>query len=459
MDYDFDINNYSIGDIEQLFQLKKGQYTSNDIVIRKTEFHDKIMTGSGEFNNKTFITTLNHFLEEACDLLTYVIRDKIELYKQKEHYDNSRHNDGHPPDDFYNVKYDLQDKKRNSDAGRGRLDEIIEKHPSDFSSVMQNEFNIGKMNPLHTPILTRCLNIDTRFRENLYTSQSSNFTLTLPTKIKKVVSMQLSAYEFPVAFYGTSESYGNNYLNIFCTYKYVSMAQSYTSMKTIILFDGNYSAVDLIEKINSQLRPVGTDGSLLNTALDSSYSIFNCVQFSLDVNTNFSGSGKIILQTSDADSFAYASVITSIALDFTLNSSGITDTMSIISKIGWNLGFIRPKYSGATVYVADTLPEPASMRYIYLVVNDFNNSVNNHFVGAFNNWILNDNILARITINGQYFNILMENDLSQHIEPRKYFGPVDIQRLQIKLLDDHGRILDINNANYSICLTFKCLYD
>ena len=451
--YDFDINNYSIGDIEQLFQLKKGQYTSNDIAVRKTEFHDKIMTGSGEFNNKSFITTLNHFLEEACDLLTYVIRDKIALH-------NKNNNNTHPPDDFYNIKYDLQDTKRNSVAGRGRLDEIIEKPASDFLSIMQNEFNIGKMNPLHTPILTRCLNIDTRFRENLYTSQSSNFTLTLPAKIKKVVSMQLSAYEFPVAFYGTSESYGNHFFNIFCTYKYVSMTEPRTIMKTITLFDGNYSAVDLIEQINSQLRPINSiDGSLLNTSLDSSFSIFNCIQLSLDVNTNFSGSGKMILQTSDIDSFAYSSVISSIALDFTLNSSGITDTVSIISKIGWNLGFIRPKYSGAKVYVADTLPEPASMRYIYLVVNDFNNSVNNHFVGAFNNWILNDNILARITINGQYFNILMENDLSQHIEPRKYFGPVDIHRLQFKLLDDHGRVLDMNNANYSICLTFKCLYD
>ena len=447
--YDFDINNYSIIDIEQLFKLKKGQYTSNDILERKIEFRDKILTGSGEINNKTFITTLNNFLEEACDLLTYFIRDKK----------NSIHKHNHTPDDFFNTKYDLQNSKRHSDAGRGRLDEIIEKHPSDYLTVMQNDFNNGKMNPLHTPIITRCLNIDTRFRENLYTSQSSNFTLTLPTKIKKVVSMQLSAYEFPVAFYGTSASYGNNYLNIFCTYQYISMSEPYTSMKQILLLDGNYSAVDLLDKINSQLRPVGTDGSLLNTSLDSSYSIFNCIQLSLDVNSNFSGSGKMILQTSDADSFAHASVISSISLDFTLNILGIPDTVSIISKIGWNLGFIRPKYSGSTLYVADTLPEPASMRYIYLIVNDFNNSVNNHFVGAFNNWILNDDVLARLTINGQYFNILMENDLSQHIEPRKYFGPVDIHRLQIKLMDDHGRILDINNANYSICLTFKCLYD
>jgi len=43
-------------------------------------------------------------------------------------------------------------------------------------------------------------------------------------------------------------------------------------------------------------------------------------------------------------------------------------------------------------------------------------------------------------------------------EPRKYFGPVDIQRLHIQVFDDHGRQLDITN-NYSFVLTFKMLYD
>ena len=72
---------------------------------------------------------------------------------------------------------------------------------------------------------------------------------------------------------------------------------------------------------------------------------------------------------------------------------------------------------------------------------------------------MNPNILARISIKGTYFSLLMENDLSIISEPRRYFGPVDIQRIRVRLFDDHGRILEMNNANFSFCLVFKMLYD
>jgi hypothetical protein len=339
-------------------------------------------------------------------------------------------------------------------------EELLPPNTSDFKVVMQNEFNPGKINPIHTPVLTKCLNVDTRFRDNLYTTQSSDFIFTLPTKIRKVVSMQLSAYEFPVTFYSTSASYGNNYLNLYCTYyNALSRDISDVAVRTIIIPDGNYSANDLLSYINKHLCPRNSDDSLLHTGLDGS-GIFNCVNFTIDLNANGSGSGKVILGTQEVVGYYDPNLyIISLGLDFTLDIHGERDLASITSKIGWNLGFTRPKYQGKPLYISDTLPDPAAIRYLYLVVNDYNNSVNNHFVGAFNNWILNDNILARIPINGQYFNILMENQLSQHLEPRKYFGPVDIQRLQIQLLDDHGRVLNINGANYSLCLTFKCLYD
>jgi hypothetical protein len=55
--------------------------------------------------------------------------------------------------------------------------------------------------------------------------------------------------------------------------------------------------------------------------------------------------------------------------------------------------------------------------------------------------------------------LIMENDFSIVSEPRKYFGPVDIQKLRIRIYDDHGRILNMNNSNYSFCLDFKLLYD
>jgi hypothetical protein len=43
--------------------------------------------------------------------------------------------------------------------------------------------------------------------------------------------------------------------------------------------------------------------------------------------------------------------------------------------------------------------------------------------------------------------------------PREYFGPVDIQNLTIQLLDEYGRIVDLNNMDFSFCLTLTTSYD
>ena len=451
--YDFNIQNYSIKDLENLFQLSNyTSYTADDIKLKRQEFYDRIMNSSmtQSKENRRFLRKLNDFLDKACHLLMYMISTKDDEYEMVLDYHNNNRSltTARQYTSSTSAYYD-----------RGKI-EILEPNKQDFQMVMNNDFNPGKINPLHTPVITKCLNVDTRFRDNLYTTQSSDFTFTLPTKIRKVVSMQLSAYEFPITFYSTSASYGNNYFNVFCTY-YNTLSRDVSSVatRTVIIPDGNYSAHDLVTYINDHLCPINDDGSLVYNDLDSS-GIFNCVFLSLDLNKNGSGTGKITVGTQFVAGFYDPTLyIISLGLDFTLDKNGMKDLINPTSKLGWNLGFIRPKYYGDKRYISDTLPDPAAIRYLYLVVNDFNNSVNNHFVGAFNNWILNDNILARIPINGQYFNILTENQLSQHLEPRKYFGPVDIQRLQIQLLDDHGRVLDINGANYSLCFTFKCLYD
>lgn len=74
--HDFDINSYTIRDLEALFQLKHGKYTVLDINIKKREFYNKIVAGSEDFNDKTLILNLNTFLADASDFLTYTIRDK-----------------------------------------------------------------------------------------------------------------------------------------------------------------------------------------------------------------------------------------------------------------------------------------------------------------------------------------------------------------------------------------------
>ena len=42
---------------------------------------------------------------------------------------------------------------------------------------------------------------------------------------------------------------------------------------------------------------------------------------------------------------------------------------------------------------------------------------------------------------------------------REYFGPVNIQKLDIALYDEYGRIIDLNNMDMSLTLRFEKLYN
>ena len=42
---------------------------------------------------------------------------------------------------------------------------------------------------------------------------------------------------------------------------------------------------------------------------------------------------------------------------------------------------------------------------------------------------------------------------------KRFFGPVNIQKLKITLYDDLGRILDLNNMDWSLELAFECVYN
>jgi hypothetical protein len=262
--------------------------------------------------------------------------------------------------------------------------------------------------------------------------------------------MQITAIEFPVSFYGISARYGNNYFYIHATQQLIDGGQIFEESKIIIVPDGNYNANDFIDTINTLISGKNPDGSPLDPN-----SLFNYIVFRLDVSQTGSGTAKVFVETTG--NLGYT--IKAINIDFSKDINGNADKAPVTSKIGMNLGFLKRKYQGETYYESETLVEPATIRYIYLAIDDFNNNVNNHFISAFNSSILSPNILARISVKGSYFSLMMETDLNMTTEPRKYFGPVDIQKMHIQVYDDHGRILDMNNSNFSCCILFKMLYD
>lgn len=437
-DIDLDIGNYTIKDLEQFFRLNpQKSYSASDIELKEYEMRE-ILLKSGHINKRTKKDLID-FLTTAKDYLIFVKCGKTAtlpttLPKQPR----------------------LDNTPYKEPMGK-REDNLVQRKETQYINTYNSEYYAGTMNPLATRTITRCLTIDTRYRENYYTTNSSDFTLQLPFKLNKVVSMQLSAIEIPVTFYGITAAYGNNFLYMEVTYDPSGTEQApspedewVTDGRIFIIADGNYNALDFVSKINVAMAPVDACGNLIYPN-----SMFSYIEFIIDINENGSGTGKTILTTKGTQ----PRPIKSLRMDFNIDINGNINPTDISNRIGWNLGFNNYVYEGNTTYYSEMVIEPATVRYIYLAVDDFNNSVNNHFITAFNKSILNPNILARISLQGNYFSILMENDLNIVTEPRKYFGPVDIQRLQIRLYDDRGRILDMNNANYSFCLVFKLLYD
>ena len=71
----------------------------------------------------------------------------------------------------------------------------------------------------------------------------------------------------------------------------------------------------------------------------------------------------------------------------------------------------------------------------------------------------NFNNTEQLVIFSVFISNISENNLITVTVPREYFGPVTLSNLNIQLLDEYGRLLDLNNMDYSFCLTLTRLYD
>ena len=330
-----------------------------------------------------------------------------------------------------------------------RNPELIQREPKSFIYTNNSNYFPGELNPLNNRILTKCLNIDTRFRGSLINTKSSDFTFQLSSKLNKVVSLELSNIEMPLTFYGISASNGNNFLYIRVNYNNKENKEI-EAEKIFTVPDGNYTSFSLIEKLNSLLSPRNENNELLFPDL-----VFSYLRFVVDLKIDGSGSGKVTLGPYPECLFTINKVI----LDFNRDSQGQPDNVHITQKLGYNLGFIKAVYQDNFYYESESIINTNIQRYIYLSIDDFNKNTNNQFISIFNESVLNNDILARISIEGSHYNEINKSKMSYISVPREYFGPVDIQRIRVRLFDEYGKILNTNNTNFSFCLTLKMIYD
>ena len=320
----------------------------------------------------------------------------------------------------------------------------------------------GYLNPINVRTITQAISIDSRFRPNYYATKSTNYSIVLPSIQKNVVSLRVASIELPTTYYAVS-SYNSN-----STCLIIDLSNNGKGW-VLNLPDGNY------EQSWSQ----NSKAAFIETAMNDA--ILNALSATID------SSGRITLTPSGAKLTAQDLTFNLDRISgksfFTAGSSGILKTQGFIlrfnvdndgnlnldtnlqMRLGWQLGFRAAEYVAKPKCVSEGICLVCGPRYGFISIDDHQKNTGPSYLVAYANSILQDNIITRINLAeliadvGVYQSSSDPGLSTQLNRTREYFGPVDIQRLHISLYDEFGRIIDLNNMDWSLTLAFEVLYN
>ena len=412
MNFDLNIGNYTKDELREMFDMPpifdENMFDTKEAKLRETIINNK------SISKETQVKILQFLLKAKNMLLNNV--GEANLNKSVNMIEK-----------IYNTSFDLKPtelKDSNEHMVQERRD-----HP--YLSSYPSQYFPGVINPIKKKTTYMNLNVDSKFRDSYYSTSSSNFMVNVPMNITDVLSMKLSAIELPTTFYNVSKQFGSNFFTITIT------ETGETQIVTIP--DGNYINTGIINSINNQLALLSGN--------------FAEIVFINNINVDNGGGQTMVGCTTGTTPFLFE-------LNFQTDKYGNEDLNTPLPlKLGWILGFRNGKYINNQNYVSESLVNTDCVNYLYLVIDDYNNSVSNSFYSVFNSSLLNKNILARISLQCGAFDILLQNNLNIVTTEREYFGPVNINNFNVQLLDAYGRNVDLNNMDFSFCLTLTRVYD
>ena len=420
-----DINNYSIAELEKLLKLQANYNTEN--VIKQKE--------------AITLSIKESALADAQKTELYIFLDNIrnKLINNLEKIDET--------------KYNLVNQYDGNHF-------LIKTKNNDFKTILENNKQIDKS------IIKRTYTIDSLFRQNydLPDNASHNYVIQLPETINRAITMSISSLEIPLTYYNISTFNNNNTFTI----QELSNNTIYGPLYSIILDEGLYdarvnmndsyykhSAFSIEKEINDKL------------AACPNYDISTNLKFNID---DKQGKGYFQLYSStkrykinfDIDNSNNSNIINNSSIKYNCIDNFLHQ------KLGWLLGFTKPSItiSGSTrLILSERICNINYPRYVYIAIDDFQASSRNYFSVAAQSLIA-PNIIGRINI----LTLLQEKTAfkqaasagdflftQKHI--REYFGPTDITKLRIQLLDEYGRPFSLNNSDWSFVVTFECFYN
>ena len=114
----------------------------------------------------------------------------------------------------------------------------------------------------------------------------------------------------------------------------------------------------------------------------------------------------------------------------------------------------------STQIMLPSAPRTLTNAQLYTInsINSNNNNLTNYLAKAPTSSDILAIIPVKTSVGVQTGSLLVEFSGSLQDSVRTYFGPVNIERLAVKLLDDKGNVLNLNGNDWCVSLIAECLY-
>tara|TARA_B100000508_G_C11451322_1_gene274240 strand:- start:75 stop:1643 length:1569 start_codon:yes stop_codon:yes gene_type:complete len=376
----------------------------------------------------------------------------------------------------------------------------------------------GIINPTLKNTTNRIINIDSQFRDIVMPynpdpnspSSPTNFTVSLTDRLYNTLSIQLTSFSIPFTWYTIDGCYQAN------SWFYISDSSDFY---TIDISSGNYSPDQLVIEIDNQLKIIDknldisystiTGKTVFTNNSDKNftftfYDICNnypnpkgpsCTtkcKFNNNLGYVLGFRGNVSIPVSDN---LHGQLIYYLNSKQTLTSEAFLDihTTKYFSLIlddfnqnHLNRGIVGinpteknaeiPSYftsgldkaenctipfgsSKKTPSYVQNAPRKLTQAQLYTINQTTlaRNKSTNHFVSN----PVNTNVLAVLPIRilqGLVPGQLIVDDFNLKEAKRVYFGPVDIERIRVRLINDKGYTVNLNFNNWSFTLNVVCLY-
>ena len=321
---------------------------------------------------------------------------------------------------------------------------------------------------------TQTISLDSRFRDNIDTSTSTDFSITLPETIRNVKKMKLISTEIPVTEYFFSEEKQNNIfsLNVY----YNNNGELITENVSIIIPDGIYFASDI-------------SGFILNyfNSIDAGFEYLRYLVFTINEQ-----SGKTIIRiktqteiddfNEDVDTINQINYLTAQNVSYQLVNTNASFVKSSLFVMGFNEKQLDIVFNTSSTYEVvhffDTYQAYCASEKIYgIVLNKYYYIIIDELGGgnattiyegrningdiwyrtgwkALTNNSYTNNIIGKIQIKQATFNTNIANSTDNTYNERTYFNKVNISILDIKIVDKFGTIVNLNNSDIALALEF-----